>query len=338
MGNESCKFTPIVGNSDFTKNISLLIKNVSENSASVLLVGERGTGKRLIAQHIHYYFTLDDQLQNNPSESDLTRNKKLNKKDFFEVNCKSFSSSDIQMIFDGILRFIPAGKKVTLFMNYVDELSLELQNNLLNLIKKTKETGIVLKVICSSEKNLEELIASEKEAEYTSAFTSTGFSSDLFYHINTVVLNTLPLRLRKDDILSISDYYREMFRKQSGFNFVEFSEEAKIALLNQFWKGNIDELINSIQRAFIVGKEPVIKSADLGLMTENLTNVQDDVSTYVNASASDRTMKTAIDNFKRDYLTKILEENNWNQTKSAKILGIQRTYVIKLINELDIRK
>lgn len=308
MNNANCKFTPIVGFSDFTKNINNLVSTVSENSASVLIIGEKGTGKRLIAQHIHYKYLSDQENQNNI------------KKDFYEINCRIFKSADVQMILDGIGRFIPEGKKVTLFINNVDFLSMDLQLHLLNTIKKSKDVGINLKVICSTEVNLEELIDSGK------------FSKDLFYYINAVVLNLLPLRFRKDDIIPIAEYYCDTFRKQSGINISGFSEESKKVLLEQYWPGNIDELINSIQRAFIVSNASIIKTTDLGLSSCN----PNDVSAYV--VAEDKTLKTAIDSFKKEYVTKILEENNWNQTKTAKILGIQRTYVIKLINDLNIRK
>ena len=309
MNNFGGKITPLIGDSDFTHNICNLISTISKNFASVLLIGERGSGKRLIAQHIHNAFALDSQINS------------FNKKDFYEINCKSFSESDIRLVFGGISRFVPEGKKVTLFVNFVNELSAQLQVDFYNTIIKARENGVNLKIICSSEINFEEDVLSGK------------FSTDLYYLINSVVLNTQPLRLRKDDILPIAEYYRELFKKQSGLDFVQFSDMAKEELTLQYWKGNIDELINSIQRAFLVGNEKIIKTEDLGLVTS--TSVNADVTGY---GLEDKSLKNAINSFKKDYVTKVLEENDWNQTKTARILGIQRTYVIKLINELGIKK
>ena len=309
MNNFGGKITPLIGDSDFTHNICNLISTISKNFASVLLIGERGSGKRLIAQHIHNAFALDSQINS------------FNKKDFYEINCKSFSESDIRLVFGGISRFVPEGKKVTLFVNFVNELSAQLQVDFYNTIIKARENGVNLKIICSSEINFEEDVLSGK------------FSTDLYYLINSVVLNTQPLRLRKDDILPIAEYYRELFKKQSGLDFVQFSDMAKEELTLQYWKGNIDELINSIQRAFLVGNEKIIKTADLGLVSS--TSVNADVTGY---GLEDKSLKNAINSFKKDYVTKVLEENDWNQTKTARILGIQRTYVIKLINELGIKK
>ena len=309
MNNFGGKITPLIGDSDFTHNICNLISTISKNFASVLLIGERGSGKRLIAQHIHNAFALDSQINS------------FNKKDFYEINCKSFSESDIRLVFGGISRFVPEGKKVTLFVNFVNELSTQLQVDFFNTIIKARENGVNLKIICSSEINFEEDVLSGK------------FSTDLYYLINSVVLNTQPLRLRKDDILPIAEYYRELFKKQSGLDFVQFSDMAKEELTLQYWKGNIDELINSIQRAFLVGNEKIIKTEDLGLVSS--TSVNADVTGY---GLEDKSLKNAINSFKKDYVTKVLEENDWNQTKTARILGIQRTYVIKLINELGIKK
>lgn len=309
MNNFGGKITPLIGDSDFTHNICNLISTISKNFASVLLIGERGSGKRLIAQHIHNAFALDSQINS------------FNKKDFYEINCKSFSESDIRLVFGGISRFVPEGKKVTLFVNFVNELSAQLQVDFYNTIIKARENGVNLKIICSSEINFEEDVLSGK------------FSTDLYYLINSVVLNTQPLRLRKDDILPIAEYYRELFKKQSGLDFIQFSDMAKEELTLQYWKGNIDELINSIQRAFLVGNEKIIKTEDLGLVSS--TSVNADVTGY---GLEDKSLKNAINSFKKDYVTKVLEENDWNQTKTARILGIQRTYVIKLINELGIKK
>lgn len=295
------KVQPIIGNSDFTKKTCEIINSVSQNNASVLLLGERGTGKRLIAQHLHFAVSQD-------------------KNDFYEINCKSFNSSDIQMMFNGFTRFIQTGKKITIFVNYINDLSLDLQKVIVNSVKVLREHGVNFKLVCASEKNLEDLVE------------VGSFLQELYFQISTITINVLPLRQRKDDILPIAEFYLNKFSKLSGYKFEYFSDNAKEELLKQFWKGNIDELINSVQRAFIVGDEPAIKISDLGLIVDH--NV---VTNSLENDLTDKTLKNAIDTFKREYLIKILKENDWNQTKTARILGIQRTYVIRLMNELNIR-
>lgn len=287
--------TPLIGVSSHIKEIELLSKTVSQNNASVLLVGERGTGKRLIARNIHYFAA-------------------GNFSTFFEINCKSFSEDEIKRVFHELKHFIGFDKRISLFVSSINELSKELQQAFLDTIKSAKSSNINLKIICSLENNIDELV-------------NTGnFSSDLYYQLNAVVINVLPLRQRKEDIIPIANYYLNSFNQKSGYAFTDFTESAKEEMENYFWTGNADELINSIQRGFIVGKVPLINSEDLGIGI---------------AAASDtetKTLKEALDAFKKDYVTKVLQENGWNQTKTAKILGIQRTYVIRLINELQIRK
>ena len=294
--------TPFAGQSSFAKEINTLVQTLSQNNASVMLVGERGTGKRLAAQHIHYSAAA------NPGY-------------FFEVNCRSFSEAQIFEAFETVSKLIAYDQKITLFVCYADRLSIKMQNAFLELMKKITEKKMNLKVITSVEAPLDEQI---KEG---------AFLSDLFCRLNSVVLNFLPLRQRKEDIIPIAETYLKKFAKKSGLSFKAFSDGAKKAMLENFWQGNADELINAVQRAFIVGEPEIISESDLGFVTESSTVVE-----TIENVGEDRTLKTAVDAFKREYLIKILEENGWNQTKTAAVLGIQRTYVIRLMNELHIRR
>lgn len=294
--------TPFAGQSSFAKEINTLVQTLSKNNASVMLVGERGTGKRLTAQHIHF-----------SAAGNLGY--------FFEVNCRSFSEAQIIEAFETVSKLIAYDQKITLFVCYADKLSLKMQNAFLEFMKKTSEKGLNFKVITSVEVPLEEQV---KEG---------AFLSDLFCRLNSVVLNFLPLRQRAEDIMPIAESYLAKFAKKSGLAFNAFSDGAKKAMLGNFWQGNVDELINAVQRAFIVGEPPLISESDLGFASESTTILE-----TIEKVGDDRTLKTAVDSFKREYLIKTLEENGWNQTKTAAVLGIQRTYVIRLMNELNIRR
>lgn len=294
--------TPFAGQSSFAKEINTLVQTLSKNNASVMLVGERGTGKRLTAQHIHF-----------SAAGNLGY--------FFEVNCRSFSEAQIIEAFETVSKLIAYDQKITLFVCYADKLSLKMQNAFLEFMKKTSEKGLNFKVITSVEVPLEEQV---KEG---------AFLSDLFCRLNSVVLNFLPLRQRAEDIMPIAESYLAKFAKKSGLAFNAFSDGAKKAMLGNFWQGNADELINAVQRAFIVGEPPLISESDLGFAGESTTILE-----TIEKVGDDRTLKTAVDSFKREYLIKTLEENGWNQTKTAAVLGIQRTYVIRLMNELNIRR
>ena len=296
------KVTPFAGQSSFAKEINTLVQTLSGNNASVLLIGERGTGRRLVAQHIHF-----------SAAGNLGY--------FFEVNCRSFSEAQILEAFETVSKLITYNQKITLFVCFADKLTVKMQTAFLELIKKTSEKGLNLKIVTSVETPLEDKVRSGE------------FNSELYGRLNSVILNFLPLRQRKEDIIPIAETYLAKFSRKSGFEFTAFSEGAKKAMQDYFWQGNADELINAVQRAFIVGEPPVISESDLGFGSD--TSLASEV---IEKTSEDKTLKTAIDSFKREYLIKILEENGWNQTKTAAVLGIQRTYVIRLMNELNVRR
>jgi len=120
--------TPFAGQSSFAKEINTLVQTLSKNNASVMLVGERGTGKRLTAQHIHF-----------SAAGNLGY--------FFEVNCRSFSEAQIIEAFETVSKLIAYDQKITLFVCYADRLSLKMQNAFLEFMKKTYEKGLNFKVI-----------------------------------------------------------------------------------------------------------------------------------------------------------------------------------------------
>ena len=290
----------LAGESQFVAELKKISMVLCKNNASVLLKGEKGTGKRQFALLVHL------QGKNNPE-------------DFFEHNCRVYSEHETERFFD-LVSQLPSfdflGK--TIFISNVDNLSAVLQEKLLVLLRTTREEQKNLRFIFSTEVNLEDKIE------------QGVFSNDLYCLMSSVPVNMIPLRQRKDDILPIANYYFAKLSTVSGVGFKGFSEEALEVMKNYFWPGNIAELKNAVERAFIVGEPPYIKTSDMALGSEGaLPSVE---------TGEDKTLKTAVNAFKKAYVTKILEENNWNQTKAAKVLGIQRTYVIRLIDELQIRK
>ena len=290
----------LAGESQFVAELKKISMVLCKNNASVLLKGEKGTGKRQFALLVHL------QGKNNPE-------------DFFEHNCRVYSEHETERFFD-LVSQLPSfdflGK--TIFISNVDNLSAVLQEKLLVLLRATREEQKNLRFIFSTEVNLEDKIEQGL------------FSNDLYCLMSSVPVNMIPLRQRKDDILPIANYYFAKLSTVSGVGFKGFSEEALEVMKNYFWPGNIAELKNAVERAFIVGEPPYIKTSDMALGLEGgLPSVE---------TGEDKTLKTAVNAFKKAYVTKILEENNWNQTKAAKVLGIQRTYVIRLIDELQIRK
>ena len=292
----------LTGESQFVQELKKISLVLCKNNASVLLKGERGTGKRQFALLVHL------QGKNNPE-------------DFFELNCRVYSEGEAERFFD-LVSQLPSydflGK--TVFISNADNLSAPLQEKLLMLLKGIREERKNLRFIFSTEVNIEDKIEQGL------------FSQDLYQLISTVPVNMLPLRQRKDDILPIANYYFAKCSAFYGAGFKGFSEDALEVMKDYFWPGNVAELKNAVERAFITGQPPYIKTSDMAIGSTG------DVGSVPLGADDDKTLKAAVNAFKKSYVTKILEENNWNQTKTAKVLGIQRTYVIRLIDELQIRK
>ena len=303
MGNlEYYSVDSLAGESQFVEELKKISNVLCKNNASVLLKGEKGTGKRQFAFLVHL------QGKNNPE-------------DFFEHNCRVYSERETSSFFN-LVSQLPSydflGK--TIFISHVDNLSAELQGKLLVLLKSIREERKKIRFIFSTEVNIEDKIEQGL------------FLQDLYCLMSSVPVNMIPLRQRKDDIISIANYYFAKLSTVSGVGFKGFSEDALEVMKNYFWPGNIAELKNAIERAFIVGEPPYIKVSDMAIGSKG------DAPSVSVGNDDDKTLKAAVNAFKKSYVTRILEENNWNQTKAAKVLGIQRTYVIRLIDELQIRK
>ena len=126
-----------------------------------------------------------------------------------------------------------------------------------------------------------------------------------------------------------------MFSVETKKHFTNFCKLSLEALYSYYWPGNVRELENTVERACVLGNPPEIKISDLRL---NVKRPNEDTCVTFMDDEEDRTLKTAINKFKKSYVKKILEQTSWNQTEAGKILGIQRTYVSRLINELGIEK
>ena len=152
------------------------------------------------------------------------------------------------------------------------------------------------------------------------------FRSDLYYRLNVLPIYIPPLRQRPEDIPELANFFLKKFSRETKKQFDGFSDEAMEIMLSYSWPGNVRELENCIERACVISKDRWIKAEDL-----LLRNMQ-----HNSAMSEQRNLKNALTVFKKHYIKKVLEENNWNQTEAAKALDIQRTYLSRLLKELDI--
>lgn len=298
-------FGAFIGNSSFAEDIKKVVSSIKNNTASVLVTGERGSGKKTFAQFLHF------NCVGTPDG-------------FYSFNSFDFCEHIPADFVASVKNNGCEAKKMTVYIGQSEKLASSVQLELLEFIKFVRRQQFDIRFVFGAENTLEE------------AVENGTFLKELFYCMSTLCVNIIPLRSRKDDIPVLADFFLGQFKKEYGVKTSVFSDAAVAQMQSYFWPGNVAELKNAVERAVILCHGEQIKSLDLGIM--NSASSENLIQGELEQNMEDKNLKTAMDSFKREYVTKILEECSWNQTKTAKVLGIQRTYVIKLINELDIRK
>lgn len=308
----------IIGRSKSLLNLLEVAKRVASTEATVLLQGESGTGKELFARFI----------QNNSRRKE---------KRFVAINCaaipdnlleselfgyKAGSFTDAKNDYIGKFGYANLG---TIFLDEIGEMSLPLQAKLLRVLqnREYEQIGnpeplkVDVRIITATNKNLYSLVTANK------------FREDLYYRLNIIPLTIPPLRERKDDIELLSDYYLKLYNSKNMKKILGFNRDAVDFLVNYSWPGNVRELQNLIERAVIIAQKEYIGIEDIHLkIDDGIENKKEKIIS----------LKDAINSFKKDYIIFALSKNNWNQTSTAKKLGIQRTYLARLVKELNIDK
>ncbi len=339
------------------------IERVAPTDATVLLTGETGTGKELIARHMH---VLSER-----------------KGPFIPVNCGAFSDNliDAELFgheagaYTGALQsragWFETANQGTLFLDEIGDLPLHLQVKLLRVLQEQqvvrlgsrKPVSLNVRLIAATNASLERAVKAGK------------FRADLYYRLHVAFIQVLPLRHRREDIFPLSEHFVQLYSRRLGYGKIYLSENAKKALYDYTWPGNIRELENIIHYALIVSHHGVIEENDLIFTdmlahSEEITGHQDtqlpslaETNTYENTVAADGYEKTtewqnldtinaSITLQKIEALYMILLENpsshiyhelestlikaaytycKCNQVRTAKILGISRNTLRTLL-------
>ncbi|MDR2518270.1 MAG: sigma 54-interacting transcriptional regulator [Spirochaetaceae bacterium] len=293
-----------------------IIDRIAQTDSSVLILGESGVGKELFAEQIH--------LRSRRKSRPLIR-----------VNCAALPEGLLESELFGHVKgaFTGAGSERqgrfeaanggTIFLDEIGDFPLLLQAKLLRVIQhKTFEkvgsdlsVTVDVRILAATNKQIEELVA------------QGTFRSDLYYRLNVLPLYIPPLRQRPEDIPELAMFFLKRCMRETKKRFKGFSSEAMHAMLSYGWPGNIRELENCVERACVIGKRQWIQEEDLLLNQNSAGPVEKQGS---------RNLKNALAAFKAYFIKKVLAEHNGNKTEAAKALGIQRTYLSKLIKELFI--
>ncbi|MCS7163644.1 MAG: sigma-54 dependent transcriptional regulator [Thermodesulfovibrio sp.] len=309
----------LVGNSQVMKKIKAQIEMIAKGDSRVLILGESGTGKELVARMIH---SLSSRA-NAP---------------FIEVNCAAIPQELIESELFGHEKGAFTGaidKKIgkfelanegTLFLDEIGDMSLIMQAKLLRVIETQKfqrvggmrDITVNVRIISATNKNLTEEIK------------KGNFREDLYYRLNVVPIYMPPLRERKEDIPELIDYFMEEFNREKGWKKKTIKNEAMKILKSYDWPGNVRELKNAVERLMIMIPKDVIEASDIeaaGIIRERIKE-----ESYFSYS----TLKEARDAFERDFILRKLKDNNWNMTKTAEVIGIERSNLYKKIKSLGI--
>ncbi|MBQ5471850.1 MAG: sigma-54-dependent Fis family transcriptional regulator [Treponema sp.] len=320
-----------VAESPVVLDLMKMVKKVAQTNSSVLITGESGVGKELFAEQIY----LNSRRKGKPfiRVNCAALSQTLMESELFGHEKGAFTSADSMQ--QGRFELADGG---TIFLDEVGEIPLALQAKLLRVIqdKQFERVGssttmtVDVRIIAATNRNLEEMVRQGK------------FREDLFFRLNVLPVRVPPLRNRVEDILPLANLFLRKASADCCKTVVGFSTEARQALKMYSWPGNVRELDNVISRACVVAEEDFIKKEDLDLSFNSFVSVPGnsgtDIVHFLGIDDGDKSLKNALYLFKRSYLLSILDECKWNQTKAAMMLGIQRTYVSRLMNELHIRE
>jgi DNA-binding NtrC family response regulator len=307
----------VMGDDPAMRKLMDMTRQVAASPSTVLIEGESGTGKQVLARAIHRMSGLKD-------------------KPFIQVNCTTLSEhlleSDLFGHEKGAFTGAHQSKKGrveladggTLFLDEIGDLTPSIQAKFLHFLEHgefervggMKTIRVDARVIAATNKNLEKEV---KEGR---------FREDLFYRFNVVSLVLPPLRERPMEIAPLAEHFLKKFGCRMRKPAASFTPECLEKIRQYHWPGNIRELENAIERALVLASGPEIS---VDLLPTQLSSISDEVD------GIGIPLEKALLQFKKQFIRKTLESTDWNQSKAAKILDIQRTYLSRLIKELNLK-
>jgi len=307
----------IIGKSHAITQVFDMIKAVADTDSTVLISGNSGTGKELVARALHF-------------------NSKRNNKRFVAVNCGAISDNLIESelfghkkgAFTGAISdkegFLKAAEGGTLFLDEISDLPLQLQVKLLRAIQEKEYTPVGttvslpvnIRFVASTNKDLQEQVNEGK------------FREDLYYRLNVVDIHLPSLKERAEDISLLADHFVDKYRKEMNKSIKGISNDAMRALVNHEWKGEVRELENVIERATIFCNDDLISSKHLPptFKSPGLPDFADSGS-----------LEESVKRFERDIITRALESNEFNKEKCAEALQVGLSTLYRKMKELDIQ-
>jgi transcriptional regulator with GAF, ATPase, and Fis domain len=303
---EDKHFGDIIGTNPALIDVFKKVEKVAGTDISVLITGETGTGKELIAREIH-------------------RRSNRSHGPFIVVNCGAIPENLMESELFGHVRGAFTGAVATrqgkfqaagggtLFLDEIGELPLQLQVKLLRALQEkvvmkvgdTKPEDVDIRVVAATNRDLEHEIKTQ------------NFREDLFYRLNVVNLHLPPLRERGDDVIVLAKYLLHKYAEEYGVRVKGFTPNALIAMRKYDWPGNVRQLENRIKKALVLCDKTLVGPEDLDLFPEALAAVQP--------------LTEAREDFTRRYILEVLDRNGGNRTKTARDLGVDPRTIFRYL-------
>jgi len=308
-------FTNIIGSSEPMQKVFSVMEKVIPNKSNILITGESGTGKGLVAQAIHEA----GPRKNNP---------------FIAINCGAIPENLLESELFGHKKgaftsanedkkgLITMANTGTLFLDEIGELPQALQVKLLHFLQTKEFTPVGDTRVIS----VEVRIISATNAQLGQRVKEGRFREDLYYRLNVIEIHMPSLRERRDDIPVLIKHYLAIAAKEAGKTIKDIDYEAMQALLAYDWPGNIRELRNTIERATVLADGEVITMHDL----------TDKFRTLDIEGVSTSSLRQALDEFEREYIRRSMLENKGNKEAAANKLGVDLATLYRKLKKLRI--
>ncbi len=319
----------IVGKSDAMQQVFKMIGRVAASDAPVMVTGESGSGKELVARAIHNYSTRSN-------------------KSFLAINCAAIPEALLESELFGhekgsftgahtqrIGRFEQSDNG-TLFLDEIGEMPLQVQSKILRVLQEGEFSRVGgnqtirtnVRIVCATNKNLEEEVARKT------------FREDLFYRLNVVRVHLPPLRSRADDIRLLAEYFLQKIAHQKHRPLLKLSEEAARVLEGYPWPGNVRELENTMQRAIVLATADVLLPKDIPLGQVTTISTEAASSSVAPIESVDQAVEALFNAanagdfpllpwLEREFTTRAMDKTGNNQVRAAKLLGITRATLRK---------
>jgi DNA-binding NtrC family response regulator len=307
---EDQALTDLIGQSEAMRKVREQIETVAGVDSTVLIEGESGTGKELVARAIHRM----SPRRFNPMVivhcGALTET--LIESELFGHEKGAFTGAQYRK--KGKFEAASGG---TVFLDEIADISLKTQTDLLRVLQEreivrvggTQSIKVDFRVIAATNRGLADLVKENR------------FRSDLYYRLNVFTIHLPALRERHGDVPLLAAHFLDKYSKQMGRKFTGFDRSSLDLLIAHHWPGNVRELENIVERAVVVGHEPLVRGHDLAI-----------------SRPAEGPEDLSIEALERRHIVRVLDDFSWNQTQSAKALGIDRVTLYHKIRRYGLKQ